>query len=135
MSGETDLQKMLASLTPEPMAGNYVFASFTGSRYGDYAELSPIAAMVEAEGLTLVVPREKADRHGVSYDSVFCGITLQVHSSLEAVGLTAAFAAKLTRHGISANVIAGFYHDHIFVQAHCLQAAMEALHGLAAESQ
>jgi hypothetical protein len=42
-------------------------------------------------------------------------ITLNVHSSLEAIGLTAAVAGRLALHGISANVVAAYYHDHIFV--------------------
>jgi len=57
-------------------------------------------------------------------------ITLTVHSSLEAVGLTAAFATELTRHGISANVVAGYYHDHIFVGAGDAERAVAALQGL-----
>ena len=59
-------------------------------------------------------------------------ITLTIHSSLEAVGLTGAFATELARHGISANVVAGFYHDHIFVGAADADRAMAALTDLAA---
>ncbi|WP_229764900.1 ACT domain-containing protein, partial [Vibrio cholerae] len=40
---------------------------------------------------------------------------------------TAAFATKLAEHGISANVIAGYYHDHIFVQKEKAQQALQAL--------
>jgi len=134
MTGETNLEKLLATLSPRAMTGEYVFATFSGAVYGDHAELTPVAMMVEAEGLTLVIPRGSADEHRIGYDATFCGITLEVHSSLEAVGLTAAFASGLTAHGISANVIAGFYHDHIFVQAHCKEAAMAVLSGIADEA-
>ena len=58
---------------------------------------------------------------------MFKGITLTVHSSLDAVGLTAAVANKLTEKGISANVIAAYYHDHIFVQTEKAALAIEAL--------
>jgi len=94
-------------------------------------ELEPIAAFVESEGLTLVVPRTSAQNHKLDFDGVFKCITLQVHSSLDAVGLTAVFATTLTEHGISANVIAGFYHDHIFVATQDADQAMSALRKLA----
>ena len=127
MAGETDLDKLLASLAPSPMEGEYIFASFSGAVYGEHAELEPIASFAESEGLTLVIPKQKADEHNVDYEAVFCGITLEVHSSLEAVGMTAAFAKKLTEHRISANVIAGYYHDHIFVQVEAKDKALAAL--------
>jgi hypothetical protein len=57
-------------------------------------------------------------------------ITLTVQSSLEAVGLTAAFASVLAQGGISANVIAGFHHDHIFLPAADADRAMTLLRGL-----
>ncbi len=93
----------------------------------DYINLDPIATFREQEGLTLVLEQQKAMDANLSVEGIFSLITLTVHSSLEAVGLTAAFATKLGEHGISANVIAGYYHDHIFVQKEKAQAAMNAL--------
>lgn len=130
MSGETDLGRMLAQMSPRLVDGEFVFLTFTDAGYGDRAELEPVAAVSEAEGLTLVVPRHRADAHGLAYESVFRAITLQVHSSLDAFGLTAAFATRLAEHGISANVVAGFYHDHIFVQREAAARALEALESL-----
>ena len=127
MTGERDLEKLLESMSPKLMDGEYVFCTFENAQYGDYADLDPLAAIRESEGLTLIIPRSKADDKGLGYESVFKGITLSIHSSLEAVGLTAAFSGKLTEHGISANVVAGFYHDHIFVQRELAQRAVEAL--------
>lgn len=134
MPGEIELRKLLASMSPRLADGEYVFCSFDDSDYGDHAELMPIAAVREAEGLTLVVPRERADEQGCLYQSVFRQITLEVHSSLDAVGLTAAFSTRLTEHGISANVIAGFYHDHIFVQSGSAETAVWVLKALAREA-
>jgi hypothetical protein len=127
MTGETDLEKLLASMSPELIDGEYVFCTFENSRYGDHADLEPVAAFSESEGLTLVVPKSKADEKNLSYESVFRCITLRIHSSLDAIGLTSVFSGKLTEHKISANVIAGFYHDHIFVQSKHAERAIEAL--------
>ena len=118
-------------MAPELIEGEFVFCSFDSARYGDHAELAPLASMPEQEGLTLVIPAAQADEHGITYDTAFRCITLQVHSSLEAVGLTAAFSDKLTEHGLSANVIAGFYHDHIFIQSDVADHALAALRELA----
>ena len=127
MTGEIELKKLLATMSPALITGEFVFLTFENAGYGDHADLHPIAAFTEAEGLTLVIPKSEADSHALSYESVFKQITLRVHSSLDAVGLTAAFSQKLAEHGISANVIAGYFHDHIFVQIKDAQKAIAAL--------
>ena len=131
MTGETDLEKILATMSPELMDGEYVFCTFQNAQYGDYSDLDPVAAITESEGLTLIIPKLKADERSYSYESTFRRVTLRIHSSLDAVGLTAAFSSKLTEHGISANVIAGYYHDHIFVQREFAERTMEALNEFA----
>jgi len=131
MSGETNLEKLLASMAPELMDGEYVFCTFPNARYGDYQDLEPVAAINESEGLTLLIPKSKADEKNFAYETAFKGISLTVHSSLDAVGLTAAFSSKLAVLGISANVFAGYYHDHIFVQSELAQSAVEALKEIA----
>jgi hypothetical protein len=135
MSGERDFETLLRSLAPELIDGEYVFCTFEGAQYGDRADLEPIAALQEREGLTLVIPRAKAEEQHLPYESVFCGITLTVHSSLDAVGLTAAIATQLTQYNISANVIAGYFHDHIFVPCDQAETAIAALHTLAQSSR
>ena len=130
MTGETSLQRLLSSLAPAIMPGEFVFCSLPDAACVDYAQLSPLASFLESEGLTLVLPRESADRTGVAYESVFRCITLTIHSSLDAVGLTAAVAGRLAERGISANVIAAYYHDHIFVPSEQASAALTALEEL-----
>ena len=127
MTGESNIEKLLTAMSPVLLHGEYVFCNFPDARYGDRSELKPFASCVEPEGLTLIIPRFKADANQLGYDSVFRGITLRIHSSLEAVGLTAAVSVKLTEYGISANVIAGYFHDHIFVQSEYAEKAMAAL--------
>lgn len=130
MNGEKNLTRLLSSMSPVLIAGEFVFCSFKKARYGDLSELEPIVSVRENEGLTLVIPRLKADEHELEYDSVFKCITLNVHSSLDAVGLTATFSNQLTEHGISANVIAGYFHDHIFVQIEFADKAIAAINEL-----
>ncbi len=122
---------MLPVISPALIAGEYVFCSFKKARYGDHSDLEPIAAVTESESLTLIIPKSKADEHAIEYESVFRCITLNVHSNLDAVGLTAAFSSKLADHGISANVIAGYFHDHIFVQTELADRAIAAISEIA----
>jgi len=126
MVGETNLSKLLESMSPALMPDDYVFCTVQGE-YRDFYDLSPLASFKEKEGLTLVVTKEAAMAKNMPFESVFKGITLTIHSSLDAVGLTAAVSAKLAEKGISANVIAAYYHDHIFVQAEKAELAIEAL--------
>lgn len=126
MTAITDLDILLKSMSPELIEGDYVFCT-VGGGLADYVQLNPISTFREKEGLTLVLKEEVATKAQLDFDGVFSLITLSVHSSLEAVGLTAAFATKLGSYGISANVVAGYYHDHIFVQKDKAEAAMSAL--------
>jgi hypothetical protein len=118
---------MLADLKPSLLPGEFVFCSMPGAGYGDFADLSPLASVQESEGLSLVLPREAADRAGLRYESAHRCISLGVHSSLEAVGLTAAIAGRLTARGISANVIAGCFHDHLLVPVERVDDALAVL--------
>ena len=80
--------------------------------------------------MTVVVSKIKAEKHKLSYDTIFNKITLEVHSSLEAVGLTAAISTALASCNISANVVAGYYHDHIFIPKDKADLALETLERL-----
>ncbi len=126
MIGETNLETLLATMSPNLMAEEYVFCSVQGD-YIDYNALSPLASFRESEGLTLVISKEMALAHQLPFESVFRGITLTIHSSLDAVGLTAAVSGKLAANNISANVIAAYYHDHIFVQSEKAELALKVL--------
>jgi hypothetical protein len=128
MSGISDIQILLKTMTPELHAGEYVFCavpSIDGISMDDI-----ICFFREAEAITIVINKETADALSLSYVYVAAWITLTVHSSLQAVGLTAAFSAALAAAGISCNVIAGYYHDHIFVAYADAERAMEALNAL-----
>ena len=131
MSGIVERERLLSEMHPELVEGEYVFCTVSAA-LSDYAKLEPVATLREREGLTLVLPKATARKAGLSFDGSYRQITLTVHSSLEAVGLTAAVASKLAARGISANVIAAFYHDHIFVPADKANSALAALEELVA---
>ncbi|WP_028116845.1 ACT domain-containing protein [Ferrimonas senticii] len=129
MTAITDLSELLRSMTPELNPEPVVFCVATGEA-SQYVAMAPRAMCWEAEGLTVVLPKAVAQIQGLAFDGEFVQITLQVHSSLQAVGLTAAFATALAAEGISANVIAGYHHDHIFVAKDDGQRAMAVLTAL-----
>lgn len=131
MPGETHLKKLLQSMTPELQPGDYVFCTLPEGTYNDLNRLQPLGGFQEKEGLTVIIERNKAEQAGLSFSGIFRCLTLQIHSSLEAVGLTAAVASALAEHHISANVIAAYYHDHIFVPLDRAEDALDILKTLA----
>ncbi|AZC26447.1 MULTISPECIES: ACT domain-containing protein [Pseudomonas] len=130
MTGETSLTTLLRSMSPQLNDGEYVFCSITDRSLLQDCEV--LGSFHEREGLTVILQRQQAERLGLGFDYVAAWITLQVHSALQAVGLTAAFAGALGQAGISCNVIAGYYHDHLFVGLADAQKAMQVLQRLAA---
>lgn len=129
MAGKKDLSLLQKELTPILNPGNFVFVTTKDSSIVNNGEA--IGQFKEKEGFTLIIERRKARELGLSYDYIASWITLSVHSSLEAVGLTALFSTELAKHEISCNVIAGYYHDHIFVTKKDADRAMTVLSNLA----
>ena len=129
MTGIVELDRLLAAIDPLLDDGEYVFCTLPG-RVADHCELEQLATFREAEGLTLVLPVATAQRAGLVFSGRYRRITLTVHSSLDAVGLTAAVAEALAARGISVNVVAAYYHDHLFVPAARADEALRALQTL-----
>ncbi len=125
MSGERDLGALLAGLAPERRHGEVVVVAVP-----DASGLPALATVTEEDAVTVVLRREDADRLGLDYDWVAAWITLTVHSSWEAVGMTAAVAAALTEAGIACNVLAGYLHDHLLVPVEQADEAMRVLQDL-----
>lgn len=126
MVGETDLSILLKSMQPILHEGEYVFCSVDPEEGLPFI-LDSIGIFREEEGLTLVLSRDCADTHNLSYSSVFRWITLSIHSSLDAVGFLATITSKLAQHGISVNPISAYYHDHLFIPTLRAQEVMELL--------
>ena len=128
MEGETDLGKLLAGLKPQLNPGEFVYCLLDSKEAA--ASLEPLCFFLEREGVTVILPRARADEMGLSYSSVCAWITLTVHSSLEAVGLTAAVSHALAEANISCNVVAAFHHDHLFLPWKDAERAMDILRSL-----
>ncbi len=110
----SDLYGMLKGMDPLLHDLPYVFMS--EDRWTDFSiELSGMFASVhEDEGTTYVFALDQEWEMAAGLPR-FARITLQVHSDLEGVGLTAAASTALAGAGIACNVIAAFHHDHLFV--------------------
>ncbi len=115
MSGETKLAILLENMDPVLNPGEYVFC--TRLEADAEAASQAVGSFREKEGMTYILPKPVADQFNFTYGVSMAWISLQVHSSLQAVGLTAAVAGILAEAGISCNVVAAFYHDHLFVPA------------------
>lgn len=129
MIEDNQLASLLSALSPALRPGEYVYASWPD---GMPLEGGVDAVIREAEGTTAVLPREWADQLGLQYSFVAAWITLEAHSALDAVGLTAAVSGALTDAHISCNVLAGLHHDHLLVPAADAPRAMETLRELSA---
>jgi hypothetical protein len=128
MSGEKDLEKLLKSMKPLHNAGEYVFCEIQSLENINLEEITMLFR--EKEGITLILKKEIADKLNFNYSFIASWITLTVHSSLKAVGLTATFSKVLADDKISCNVVAAFYHDHIFVDKKDTKKAMLILNQL-----
>jgi hypothetical protein len=132
MSGETNLTQLLRTMTPVRQAGTYVFCKAASLAGIDLKEI--VSFFREEEAITVILAKPVADRLQLSYSYEAAWLTLTVHSSLAAVGLTAAFSQALADAQISCNVVAAYYHDHVFVAVQDADRALHVLQQLAANS-
>jgi hypothetical protein len=131
MRGETSLTKLLASMRPRMAPETYVFATLPpGSTIP--ADISPLMTFRESEGTTVILIEGDAGSAGLNAIFPSRMITLDVHSSLDAVGFIAVIATRLAAAGIGVNPVAGYFHDHLFVPADKADQAMEILAAISA---
>ncbi|HEY1196534.1 ACT domain-containing protein [Flavobacterium sp.] len=123
--GEKNLKKILKNLNPVLNEGEYVYCQ-TGQL--NSIPLSDVLFFFrENEAFTIVMKKEDAERHSLNFQYTAAWITFEVQSSLDAVGMTAAFSNALGNDGISCNVVAAYYHDHIFVDLKDAKQALRVL--------
>ena len=125
MTGESNLDTLLRTMKPILNSGEFVFCIVKDLSLINTKDT--VLIFKEDEAITIIVKKEIADALRLDYSFVASWITLTVHSSLEAVGFTAAFSKALSDNGISCNVVAAYYHDHIFVDRKDAKKAMAIL--------
>ena len=119
--------EIFKDLDPVLLDKEYVFCTFPSSRYGEHSNLEPLASFSEKEGLTLVLLKETAELNSLNFEGIFRCISLSLISSLTSVGLTAKISKLLADNDISANIYAGYFHDHIFVPCNKSKEALKLL--------
>ena len=122
---ETNLGVLIKNMNPSTDGKDYVFCTIKS--LGSLSLDDIIGSIRETEWITLILKKETADAYALEYNGIFGWITLNIESSLEAIGLTAAFSRALSEENISANVMAWYYHDHIFVQKSLLEKSVSTL--------
>ena len=122
MAGERDLTRLLQGLSPRLYPDRYAFAAVAEPSLG----ADQFALVREDEGLTSIHPDSQGE---------WARISLEIHSSLDAVGLTGVMASRLADLGISVNIIAALHHDHLFVPWDRREEALECLRSLQGEAE
>ena len=128
MNGEKKLPILLKNMNPILNAGDFVFCQVQNLEGIDLSEL--VSFFREYDGISIIVSKSYADLRKLNYSFVSSWITLKVHSSLDAVGFTAAFSKALADHGIGCNVVAAYYHDHLFISKTYSTKAIQILESL-----
>ena len=124
----SDLKAMLTGMSPKLSARAWAFHAIADATF---LPETAFALIREEEGMTCIIPAQAAPADAPQ----FAKITLQVHSDLEAVGLTAAVSTALATSGIACNVIAGAHHDHLFVQWDRREEALGLLEKLSTDAR
>jgi uncharacterized protein len=134
MSGETDLNKLIATMRPELRGGTYVFVTVSPGDANAFG-LGAVMSFLEDEGMTMIVPDRAASAAGLTGAFPCRMVTLTVHSALEAVGFLAEVAARLAAAGMCVNPVSAFFHDHLFVPAERAEETVEILCRMAADAK
>ena len=142
MAGEQDLSKLLKSMSPSLDDETFMFGHIPAKSASTLQDVVSFLAgksvqmiLWENEGWTVILPEKVAE--GGSFQATFpCKkITLNVHSSLDAVGFLAAITTKLTQLKIGVNPVSGYFHDHLFVPVGKENAVLEALNEMVEEAK
>ncbi len=123
-----DASSLIKNISPELNEGEYVFCSVKDPE--QLEGINVIYSFREKESVTAIMPKKTAESKGFPFAFTAAWITLNVYSPLDSVGFTALFANALAKEGIGCNVVAGYYHDHVFVPYADAERAMKTLASL-----
>jgi len=133
MTGDLELRKLLLAMDPELHEGEYVFSSVPLEDFGAL-QIDPLGQFRESEGISIILDRETAQRLDIKISVPFRMISLNVNSSLEAVGFLAAITEKLAAAGVSVNAVSAYHHDHLFIPIDQAELAMDILKEISADA-
>ena len=122
----SDLDYLLKNMEPVLEEDELVFCSLDPAAAEEYLPICQ-GFYHEREGVTVIIARHLADLYRLPYDFVFQRITLNVYSSLGAVGFLSRICEILAAQGISVNVFSAFHHDHLYIQTAQAQEALATL--------
>ncbi|MFV0259956.1 MAG: ACT domain-containing protein [Acidimicrobiales bacterium] len=126
MTGEANINRILEALSVTHRSGR-----FTVHCVPELTDADGIHAVVaEREGMAVVVTVEAARRRGWPVEFEAAWLTIEVHTGLEAVGVTAAVSNALAEWEIPCNVLAGYYHDHLLVPVQLVDQAIACIEQL-----
>ena len=118
---------LIARMSPRLRPGRYLFCRVPDE---SVVPAGAVVTVAEDEGRTVVVPEAEVPE-GAPAEYPCAWITLEVHSSLDAVGFLAVVTGALAGAGLSVNPVSGFHHDHLFVPWERRDEAMTVLRELA----
>jgi uncharacterized protein len=130
MSGQTNLSEVLKTLNVTCDNLEYGFATVKDKQIDITGQV--LGVFEESEGKTIIATTEYLEVNNLQHEGSYAKLTIELHTSLELVCLTATLAQKLAENKIPVNVIAGYYHDHLFVPYGLRQNAINAISNLAA---
>lgn len=126
-----DTQDMIKVMAPVRDPETWHFCTTDDRELAERAHPHALAVFGEEEGTSLILPDEAARDLGFAVEMPMSRITLSVHSALDGVGLTAAVATALAGAHIPCNVVAAYYHDHVFVPEELAEDAVAILRDVA----
>jgi len=132
MAGEENLHVLLSSMTATLVDEIYVFVTLNNIQLP--AKVKPRMMFEEVKGTTYILHKEDAEDAGLDYEFPSRMITLNIHSSLEAVGFIARIATELAKADMGVNPVSGFFHDHLFVPDGRHSEALQILEQLSLET-